>query len=62
MPRRIDRKVLRGIIHKQCSCCRRYRPESEFNKDADAPDRLQRYCKKCNMEYCKEWSKGLKGR
>ena len=62
MPKHIDRKVIRGIIHKYCSRCKEYRPESEFNRSTKHPDRLQGYCKECNILYCKEWHKENTGR
>lgn len=55
MPKLIDRKVIRGIIYKYCSGCRKYHPESEFNKCSKATDYLQSYCKECNIEYCRRW-------
>ena len=62
MAKRIDRKVIRGIIYKQCSRCREYHPESEFNRRHDTSDHLQCYCRVCNAEYCKKWAKQEEGR
>lgn len=57
----VDRKVIRGIIYKRCSCCNKYYPESEFNQCAEHHDKLQCYCKQCNKDYCHEWRQ-IKGR
>lgn len=62
MGRRIDRKVVRGIIHKYCNRCADYRPESEFNRCTASMDHLQGYCKSCNIQYCREWHKEHEGR
>ena len=62
MAKRIDRKVIRGIIHKYCGRCKTYHPESYFNRRSEVSDNLQNYCRKCNIEYCREWSKRNMGR
>lgn len=62
MARRIDRKVIKGIIHKCCGRCREYRPESEFNRCTKSPDHLQGYCRPCNVAYLRRWHKEHEGR
>lgn len=62
MAKRIDRKVIRGIIHKHCSRCREYHPESEFNRCTASTDHLQSYCRTCNVQYCRQWHKEHEGR
>lgn len=61
MTRRIERKVIKGIIHKCCGRCREYLPESEFNRCTKAMDHLQGYCRPCNVSYCRQWHKEHEG-
>jgi len=62
MGKPIERKVVRGIIHKYCARCHEYRPESEFNRCTKSPDHLQGYCRPCNVDYCRAWHKEHEGR
>lgn len=39
---------------KKCIKCQELKNEVEFNKDKNAKDKLQHYCKKCCKEYKKE--------
>lgn len=58
MPKRIPRKVIRGIIYKQCSKCRKYKPTSEFHPHRHCQsDELQYYCKQCKHDYMMEYRK-----
>lgn len=56
------------LISKECSCCHKIKPVSEFNKANKSIDGLQSKCRKCskqcfkeyyknNKEYCIEYSK-----
>jgi len=40
-----------GELLKQCTECRLWKPESNFSKDNEAKDKLQRWCKDCNNKY-----------
>ena len=42
-----------GIIMKQCSKCKEWKDESEFNKDKNKKDNLFPQCKKCKKKYDK---------
>ena len=44
-------RVVGGVRQKQCIKCRRWKPESEFQKLGRAKDGLQWECKKCATEY-----------
>lgn len=52
MGKLVPRKVQRGIIYKQCSKCKQYKPSTEFYPDRTrTPDFLQSYCKECMHQY-----------
>ena len=46
-----ERKVIKGIIHKQCAICHEWIPESEYNKNTGSSDAKQCYCRKCQLLY-----------
>ena len=39
------------LVSKECSCCHKVKPVSEFNKDNRAIDGLKSKCKQCNKQY-----------
>jgi hypothetical protein len=45
------------IAEKQCTKCAKARPVAEFNKNGKARDGLDSYCKPCNREKIREWTK-----
>lgn len=47
---------------KVCSRCKRELPISEFRKNKGANDGLNHYCRKCEIEYGKEYGKTEKGK
>lgn len=56
MAKIIPRKVIRGIIYKQCGRCREYLPTTEFHPyRGSSYDHLQGYCKKCERTALKEY-------
>lgn len=50
------------ISLKQCSGCKEWKDESEFNLNRLKKSGLQNYCKKCQRERKADWSKDNKDR
>ena len=48
------------LISKECSCCHKVKPVSEFNKSKSSKDRLQFKCKECLRKYRKNNAESLK--
>lgn len=57
----VNRKVIKGIIHKKCSCCHTYVPEAEFHIEYKRFDGRQAYCKKCKKEYMDDYYRKKRG-
>ena len=49
-----------NLISKECSCCHKVKPVSEFNKCKSKSDRLQIKCKECLKKYYQENSDCIK--
>ena len=48
------------LVSKECSCCHKVKPVSEFNKDNRAIDGLQLKCKECLKQYRKDNAERIK--
>lgn len=58
----VNRKVIRGIIHKKCGYCGTYVPETEFHVEHNRWDDRQGYCKKCKAIYMHNYHRNRNGR
>ena len=62
MAKLIPRKVIRGIVYKQCGKCHKYKPTTEFHPHRRAkPDYLQSYCKECELINNRKYKQKKKG-
>ena len=50
-----------NLISKECSCCHKIKPVSEFNKYKSKIDGLQTKCKECRKIYRQENKDKVKG-
>jgi hypothetical protein len=48
-------REVRGVRQKQCSGCRRWKPEDEFYKNHKTKDGLGCLCKKCTAEAARKY-------
>ena len=62
MTQMVPRKVIRGVIYKQCGRCRKYKPTTDFHPHRTRkPDFLQSYCKECEVENNRKYKNKQKG-
>ena len=47
-------RTLRGVKQKLCSCCERWKDESQYHRNTNSNDRLHTHCKKCCNEYARK--------
>ena len=52
-----DSKIVKGVQHRQCSRCKRFKPLEEFYKFERGAFGVTSECKKCSIKRSGEWNR-----